>query len=125
MAAIAVPIAGWVVSPIISKLLNEGFSYLGLGDADIKQKLENLEISILPQFYLVIEAAERSNDDHKAKLQLWLRKLKDAMYEAEDMLDLYKYQLLEKKERESEVAWSMIPSVKGKEIAPPHYLHQM
>ncbi|XP_072954624.1 putative disease resistance protein RGA4 [Typha angustifolia] len=96
--AVAISVARWVASPIVSRLLNEGFNYLGeLGDADVKERLENLETTILPQFHLVIEAAERSNDDHKAKLKLWLRKLKDAMYEAEDMLDLCKYQLLEEK----------------------------
>ncbi|XP_073009183.1 uncharacterized protein [Typha latifolia] len=97
--AAAISVARWVASPIVSRLLKEGFNYLGLelGDADVKERLENLETTILPQFHLVIEAAERSNDDHKAKLKLWLRKLKDAMYEAEDMLDLCKYQLLEEK----------------------------
>ncbi|XP_072954316.1 putative disease resistance protein RGA3 isoform X2 [Typha angustifolia] len=96
--AAAISVASWVASPIVSRLLTEGFNCLGeLGDADVKERLENLETTILPQFHLVIEAAERSNDDHKAKLKLWLRKLKDAMYEAEDMLDLCKYQLLEEK----------------------------
>ncbi|XP_073009180.1 putative disease resistance protein RGA4 [Typha latifolia] len=96
--AVVISVASWVASPIVSRLLTEGLNYLGeLGDADVKERLENLETTILPQFHLVIEAAERSNDDHKAKLKLWLRKLKDAVYEAEDMLDLCKYQLLEEK----------------------------
>ncbi|XP_072966091.1 disease resistance protein RGA2-like isoform X2 [Typha angustifolia] len=51
---------------------------------------------ILPQFQLLIKATERSNK-HKGELELWLRKLKDALYEAEDVVDLYKYQLLKEK----------------------------
>ncbi|XP_073000190.1 putative disease resistance protein RGA4 [Typha latifolia] len=99
MAALAG--AGWVVSPIVTRLLNEGFSYLHdkglscLGGISITDRLENLETTILPQFQLVIEAAEKS--EHKTKLKRWLKKLKDAMYEAKDVLDLYQYQLLEKK----------------------------
>ncbi|XP_073007483.1 putative disease resistance protein RGA3 [Typha latifolia] len=85
--------AGWVASPIVSRLLSEGFSYLG--DTSIKDRLENLETTILPQFQLEIEAAERSK--HKTKLKLWLRKLKNAIYEAEEMLDLYQYELPEQK----------------------------
>ncbi|XP_072965423.1 disease resistance protein RGA2-like [Typha angustifolia] len=93
--------AGWVVSPIVTRLLNEGFSYLDdkglscLGGISITDRLENLETTVLPQFQLVIEAVEKS--EHKIKLKRWLKKLKDAMYEAEDVLDLYQYQLLEKK----------------------------
>ncbi|XP_072999780.1 putative disease resistance RPP13-like protein 1 isoform X2 [Typha latifolia] len=85
--------AKWVASTIISSLLKEGFSYLGV---DVSTKLQNLETTILPQFQLLIKAAERSNEP-KSELEQWLRKLKDALYEAEDMLDLYKYQLLKEK----------------------------
>ncbi|XP_073000187.1 putative disease resistance protein RGA4 [Typha latifolia] len=85
--------AKWVTSTIISSLLKEGFSYL---DVDASTKLQNLETTIIPQFQLLIKAAERSNEP-KSELEQWLRKLKDALYEAEDMLDLYKYQLLKEK----------------------------
>ncbi|XP_072964693.1 disease resistance protein RGA2-like [Typha angustifolia] len=82
-----------VASPIISSLLREGFSYLGI---NVSTNLRDLEATILPQFQLMIEAAERSNKN-KSELEQWMRKLKDALYEAENVLDLYKYQLLKKK----------------------------
>ncbi|XP_078150804.1 putative disease resistance protein RGA4, partial [Carex rostrata] len=85
-------IAGWVASPIISKLLNQGFSYLGM---DVAARIEKLEATILPQFQEVIDAAEKHSC--KTNLEKWLRRLKDAMYEAEDALDLYKYRLLQQK----------------------------
>ncbi|XP_073000184.1 disease resistance protein RGA2-like [Typha latifolia] len=91
--ALALQGAKMVASPIISSLLREGFSYLGIG---VSTNLRDLEATILPQFQLMIEAAERSNE-HRSELEQWLRRLKDALYEAEDMLDLYKYQLLEEK----------------------------
>ncbi|XP_072965926.1 putative disease resistance protein RGA4 [Typha angustifolia] len=91
--ALALHGAKLVASPIISGLLKEGFSYLGI---DVSTNLQDLETTILPQFQLVIEATERSSE-HKSKLEQWLRKLKNALYEAEDVIDLYKYQLLEEK----------------------------
>ncbi|XP_072999215.1 disease resistance protein RGA2-like isoform X2 [Typha latifolia] len=91
--ALALEGVKWVASPIIDSLLKEGFSYLGV---DVSTKLQNLKTTILPQFQLLIKAAERSNK-HKGELELWLRKLKDALYEAEDVMDLYRYQLLKEK----------------------------
>ncbi|XP_072964691.1 disease resistance protein RGA2-like [Typha angustifolia] len=82
-----------VASTIIESLLKEAFSYLS---SDLSSKLRHLETTILPQFQLMIKAAERSNK-HKGELEQWLRKLKDARYEAEDTLDLYRYQLLKEK----------------------------
>ncbi|XP_072964109.1 disease resistance protein RGA2-like [Typha angustifolia] len=81
---------GWVVSPIVTRLLNEGFSYIG--DADIKDRLEKLESTIPPHLQLAVEAAE--NSEHKKTMELWLRKFKSAFYEVEDMLDLCKYQFI-------------------------------
>ncbi|XP_073000189.1 putative disease resistance protein RGA4 [Typha latifolia] len=82
-----------VASTIIDSLLKEGFSYLSY---NLSSKLRDLQTNILPQFQLLIKAAERSNK-HKGELELWLRKLKDALYEAEDVVDLYRYQLLKEK----------------------------
>ncbi|XP_078151137.1 putative disease resistance protein RGA4 isoform X2 [Carex rostrata] len=85
-------IAGWVASPIISKLLNQGFSYL---EMDVAARIEKLEATILPQFQEVIDAAEKHGC--KSNLEKWLRRLKDAMYEAEDALDFYKSRLFQQK----------------------------
>lgn len=91
-ASWAMSMAGCVASPIVSRLLNEGFSCLGI---DIAARIDKLEAAILRQFQEVIDAAQRS--EHKSNLEKWLRRLKEAMYEAEDALDLYKYRLLQQK----------------------------
>ncbi|KAF3338944.1 rp1-4 protein [Carex littledalei] len=85
-------IAGWVASPIISKLLNQGFSYL---EMDVAARIETLEVTILPQFQEVIDVAEKHG--YKSNMEKWLRRLKDAMYEAEDAIDFYKSRLLQQK----------------------------
>ena len=90
--ALALSVAKWVASPIISKLLNEGFSYLGM---DVADGINKLEANIFPQLQEVIDAAEKHDD--KSKMEKWLIRLKDAMYEAEDALDFYKYRLLRQK----------------------------
>ncbi|XP_072963092.1 disease resistance protein RGA2-like [Typha angustifolia] len=58
--------------------------------------LRDLETTILPQFQLMIEAVEKSCE-HRRELELWLKKLKDALYEAADMVDLYDRQLHKEK----------------------------
>ncbi|XP_078148999.1 putative disease resistance protein RGA4 [Carex rostrata] len=88
----AMSVTRWVASPIISKLLKEGFSCLGI---DMASQINKLEAIIIPQFQEVIDAAERT--EHKSNLEKWLRRLKEAMYEAEDALDLYKSRLLQQK----------------------------
>ncbi|XP_072951797.1 disease resistance protein RGA2-like [Typha angustifolia] len=82
-----------VASPIVSSLLNYASSYLGVG---VSTTLQDLETIILPQLQLMIQAAERSSE-HKNMMEKWLRKFKDSLYEAEDVLDLNKYQLLKEK----------------------------
>lgn len=81
--------AGWLVSPIISKLLNKCFSYLGPSPA---RKLKKLESKVL-QLKLMLEAAETL--PQRGELELWVKGLKSAFYEAEDILDAIDYQQLE------------------------------
>ncbi|KAJ4752656.1 Rust resistance-like protein RP1-4 [Rhynchospora pubera] len=90
MAEVISLTGSWVASPIISKLLNEGYSYLGINMAST---IDKLETTILYQFQEVINSAERSQ--HKSNMDKWLRRLKEAMYDAEDAIDLYKYCLLQ------------------------------
>uniref|UniRef100_A0A0D9V6H8 NB-ARC domain-containing protein n=1 Tax=Leersia perrieri TaxID=77586 RepID=A0A0D9V6H8_9ORYZ len=82
---------GWVVSPIVTKLINRALTYL---DKDEAREFQDLETALLllPQSQLLIEAAEKS--PHRCKLKGWLHKLKAVFYDAEDLLDKYEYNIL-------------------------------
>lgn len=81
---------GWVVSPIITKLLNKGFSYLSIDGAE---KLKALETKVL-HLELLMEAVEDS--PRRYQLEELFQNLRSAFYEAEDILDDVEYYHLER-----------------------------
>ncbi|XP_006663104.1 putative disease resistance protein RGA3 [Oryza brachyantha] len=84
--------AGWVVSPIISNLVKEGFSYLGF---DTSEKLRQLEMKVLQlELMLGLEAVQIY--PHRNRLEPLLKNLQSAFYEAEDILDDVEYHRLER-----------------------------
>ncbi|KAJ6800532.1 putative disease resistance protein RGA2 isoform X2 [Iris pallida] len=89
MEKIALSLVGPIVSPIFSKLQNAALPYFG-GDIT-EEELQHLQNTILPKIRAVLLVAEAKN---VAVLQRWLMKLKEAAYEAEDVLDMYEYQRL-------------------------------
>ncbi|KAJ6838570.1 disease resistance protein RGA2 isoform X1 [Iris pallida] len=89
MEKAALSLVGPIVSPIFSKLQNAALPYFG-GDIT-EEELRHLQNTILPKIRAVLLVAEAKN---VAVLQPWLMTLKEAAYEAEDVLDMYEYQRL-------------------------------
>jgi hypothetical protein len=87
-----ISVAGWIMSPIISKLLDEVLSYCKYNKAET---LHHLLTDILPRLTLTLEAAEAIN--HSKLFEEMVRGLKSAFYDMEDILDELEYILHQKK----------------------------
>nr|CAD1842884.1 unnamed protein product [Ananas comosus var. bracteatus] len=96
--AVSVVLTGlkFASSPFLIYLFKKGYSYLGM---DVAEKLRDLERILIPQMEIRIEVVEKS--PHKDRLRGWLKSLEDAVYEAEDALDLHDYYLLKQKVKSS------------------------
>ncbi|KAM3372898.1 hypothetical protein ACQJBY_019684 [Aegilops geniculata] len=95
MAASA--IGGWVASAFITKLVEKVCSYAGdqyeYQRKDTKEKLRILEKN-LSSIQTAIHIAERVQAKNTA-MGSWLRRIKDAACQAEDVLDLFDYRVLQ------------------------------
>jgi len=80
--------AGWLVSPIISKLLNKSLSYLGSRSSD---RLKKLDSKLLRLKHMAEKVEASSSSPQYANLDNWTKKLKSAFYDVEDILDAIDY----------------------------------
>uniref|UniRef100_A0A0D3GIQ9 NB-ARC domain-containing protein n=1 Tax=Oryza barthii TaxID=65489 RepID=A0A0D3GIQ9_9ORYZ len=93
-----VPLAtgvGWVVSPVIKLMFEKVQSYISTQykwQSNLEDDLKKLE-TMLTEILLVVGTAERRRT-LDCNQQTLLRQLKDAVYDAEDILDEFDYMLL-------------------------------
>uniref|UniRef100_A0A0D3HPZ2 Uncharacterized protein n=1 Tax=Oryza barthii TaxID=65489 RepID=A0A0D3HPZ2_9ORYZ len=96
----AITVLGWLLSPIISLLVNRFISYL----FDASPKIQELEIQTVPKLEQMLRKIEEERMHRKAKkersavqnLDTLAKLVKSALYEAEDILDLIGYHQIEK-----------------------------
>ncbi|XBI77063.1 hypothetical protein VPH35_070234 [Triticum aestivum] len=81
-----ISVAGWIMSPIISKLLDKVLSYCKF---DKEETLHRLLTDVLPRLTLTLEAAEAIN--HRVFFEGVVKGLKSAFYDIEDILDDLEY----------------------------------
>ncbi|PKA57107.1 Putative disease resistance RPP13-like protein 1 [Apostasia shenzhenica] len=99
-------VIGWFASAVISKLISTAFDYI----AD-KHKQEGTQAQLeilqnaLPEIEAVAALAESAQidefDPQLKPLKAWLRKMKDAVYEAENVIDVIEYLQMEKANKQN------------------------
>nr|BBF89336.1 putative NBS-LRR class RGA [Oryza barthii] len=99
-----ISICGWFISPIISLVVNKIISYIGFDWSGELEKLKRERVPKLKELLSNAEVhrmlAESRNDvdaDHVARLEDMVNRLRSALYEADDILDLVEYYRLKKK----------------------------
>ncbi|THU46219.1 hypothetical protein C4D60_Mb09t02640 [Musa balbisiana] len=88
-------IGGWFASIFFARLADQVGSYIGKQlkyQKGAKNKLNKLEVN-LRKIHAVIHATDLGRHQ-KEHLEAWLCELKDAAFEAEDVLDGFEYQIL-------------------------------
>ncbi|KAG1366784.1 putative Disease resistance protein RGA2 [Cocos nucifera] len=91
-------IAGWFASALIKQLIGSAFSYIKMHPVWLKMKEELKELhAALQRIQAVVEKVEKLQiiNDHTEAQQAWLWQLKDAVDEANDLLDELEYYKLE------------------------------
>uniref|UniRef100_A0A0E0JVB6 NB-ARC domain-containing protein n=1 Tax=Oryza punctata TaxID=4537 RepID=A0A0E0JVB6_ORYPU len=91
---------------IISNLSSCASQYIGV---DMAREMEGLETIILVQLNLITASAENQSQFEKNRVQTWMRRLKGALYQAEDLLDEYEYDLLKHKMKQKKLFLFSIP----------------
>lgn len=96
---------GWVVSPIIKLMFEKVQSYLSTQyhwQSNLVDDLKKLE-TILTEILLVVGTAERRRA-LDCNQQALLRQMKDAVYDAEDIIDEFDYMLLKENAQKSKLS---------------------
>ncbi|XP_037469281.1 putative disease resistance protein RGA3 [Triticum dicoccoides] len=94
---------GWLASPIVPRILNKGFAFLGLNAAE---KLKIIDTQVV-QLQRVMEVVDEST--YRLRLEPLLNDLRSAVYEAEDILDSVEYQRLKKQIQDAKSQGSTPP----------------
>ncbi|XP_072959931.1 disease resistance protein RGA2-like [Typha angustifolia] len=98
-------------SAVVGELVNKAASFLSGNyemEEGVKDKLGRLE-GLLIKIQSAVEAAE-GREIKNTWLLRWLRRLKDAAYQADDVLDTFEYRILEQKANGDEVSSSFASS---------------
>ncbi|XP_039823557.1 putative disease resistance protein RGA3 isoform X3 [Panicum virgatum] len=100
----SIVIMGWLLSPVLSFLVNKFFANLSL---DTSRKLRKLEIDTIPSLKETVRKVEeqrmlgevkgKGSESDLAMLRKIENDLKSILHEAEDILDLVDYHRIEKK----------------------------
>lgn len=86
MGGVSWAVADWIMSPVISKLLDKTLSYC---KPDKPETLYRLLTDVLPRLTLTLKAAEAINQNKL--FEEMVRGLKSAFYDMEDILDELEY----------------------------------
>jgi len=108
----SIVIMGWLLSPILSFLVNKFFANLSF---DTSRKLRKLEIDTIPSLKETLTKVEeqrmvgavkgKGSESNLVTLKKIENDLKSVLYEAEDILDLVDYHRIEKKIKRDGSSW--------------------